>query len=321
MIEAAHITKWYGPTLAVDDLSFSIPKGKIVGFLGPNGAGKSTTLRILTGYLPPTAGTATVAGHNVTKAAESARAAVGYMPENNPLYLEMRVEEFLQFRAKLFRLDKKTTSERIDTVCDRCGLSQLRRRVIGHLSKGNRQRVGLAQALLHNPKVLILDEPTAGLDPIQIVEIRKFLEELRNDHAILLSSHILAEIEKVADRIMIIRKGKMIADGTVDDLRGKAKGGSRVTVETQAEPSAVKSKLEKVAGVARVETSSAAGWCRAEITPKGEGDVREKVLAAVTAESWPTRGVGQRQVSLEDYYMQVFREMDEAEHKKEAKAT
>jgi len=313
MIEVDKITKWYGPTLAVDHLSFSIPKGRIVGFLGPNGAGKSTTLRILAGYMPPTSGGATVAGHDIVRESEQARAKIGYMPENNPLYLEMRVEEYLHFRGKLFGITKAERLKRIEKVCDRCGLAQIRQRVIGHLSKGNRQRVGLAQALLHDPKVLLLDEPTAGLDPIQIVEIRKFLEELRNDHAIILSSHILAEIEKVADRIMIIRKGSLVADGTVDDLCGKARTSMFITLEAQASPVAVKDALSGVDGVREVETTAADGWCRATIEPNDGQDIRPALFKAIADNDWPTRSFSMRKSTLEDYYQQVFREMDAAE--------
>ena len=219
MIETQSLVKWYGPTLAVDRVSFKIEPGEIVGFLGPNGAGKTTTIRILTGYLPPTSGTATIAGHDVLTASEQARAKLGYLPESTPLYTEMRVAEYLHYRGRLMQMDRKTRQHRIDTVCDRCGLGHAKRRVIGHLSKGNRQRVGIAQALLHEPPVLVLDEPTAGLDPNQIGEVRKLISELRGQHTILLSSHILPEVEKTADRVMIIAQGRIVADGTPEALR------------------------------------------------------------------------------------------------------
>jgi gliding motility-associated transport system ATP-binding protein len=311
MIEVHNLVKWYGPTLAVDGVSFEIPKGKVVGFLGPNGAGKSTTLRITAGYMPPTSGRAAIDGHDVIRESEAARAKLGYMPENNPLYGEMRVEEFLHFRGSLYGMDRTARVQRIKTVCDRCGLAHLRRRVIGRLSKGNRQRVGLAQALLHNPKVLILDEPTSGLDPIQIVEIRHFLEELRDDHAIILSSHILSEIERVADRIMIIRQGRLVAEGTVDELSAKARGGHRIEIELKANPIIIKEQLTKVAGVREVETSSHDGWCRAVVTPTDGKDVRDGLMQTIQTQHWPLRNFGRRGATLEDYYRQVFSEMDQ----------
>ena len=311
MIEVHNLVKWYGPTLAVDGVSFEIPKGRVVGFLGPNGAGKSTTLRIAAGYMPPTSGRAAIDGHDVIGESEAARAKLGYMPENNPLYGEMRVEEFLHFRGSLYGMDRTARVQRIATVCDRCGLAHLRRRVIGRLSKGNRQRVGLAQALLHNPKVLILDEPTSGLDPIQIVEIRHFLEELRDDHAVILSSHILSEIERVADRIMIIRQGRLVAEGTVDELSAKARGGHRVEIELKANPIVIKQELAKVAGVKEVEASSHDGWCHAVVTPTDGTDVRDALLQTIQTQHWPMRDFGRRGATLEDYYRQVFSEMDQ----------
>ena len=223
MIDVKHLVKWYGPTLALDDISFKIDPGQVVGFLGPNGAGKSTAIRIVAGYLPPTAGTATIAGHDILTEAEMVRAKIGYLPENTPLYPEMRVEEYLHFRGRLYGMGRAHRCKRIDAVSARCGLKSIRRRLIGQLSKGNRQRVGLAQALLHEPKVLFLDEPTAGLDPYQIAQFRQFIDELRQDHAILMSSHILAEIEKTVDRVLILRQGQLIAHGTIDELCGDKK--------------------------------------------------------------------------------------------------
>ena len=196
MIEVQNLVKWYGSTLAVDHLNFTIPHGQIVGFLGPNGAGKSTTLRILTGYLPATTGRVSIDGHDVFNQSLAVRSKIGYLPENTPLYPEMRVEEYLHYRGQLQEMDRSTRLKRIDIVCDRCGLTAVRRRLIGQLSRGNRQRVGLAQALLHDPPVLVLDEPTAGLDPNQITHVRKLIAELRNQHTIILSTHILPEVEK-----------------------------------------------------------------------------------------------------------------------------
>ncbi len=311
MIETHNLVKWYGPTLAVDRLSFQIPPGQIVGFLGPNGAGKTTTLRIVTGYMPPTSGRAVVANFNVLTESRAARSRIGYMPEASPLYPEMRIDEYLHFRGKLHGMNRTDRVRRIDELCARCGLDQVRRRVIGHLSKGNRQRVGMVQALLHDPPVIILDEPTSGLDPLQIVQIRHLLEELRQDHTILLSSHTLTEIERVADRIMIIRKGRLVADGTTDELCARARGDARITVVVMANSGVLKTELAKIEGIRQIETTPHDGWCHATVVPANGADVREPILAAVTAQGWRVREIKRREVNLEDYYLQLFRELDE----------
>ena len=318
MIETHDLVKWYGPTLAVDRLSFAIPPGQIVGFLGPNGAGKTTTLRIVTGYMPPTSGRAVVANCNVLTESRAARSRIGYMPEASPLYPEMRVDEYLHFRGKLHGMSRTDRVRRIDELCARCGLDQVRRRVIGHLSKGNRQRVGMAQALLHDPPVIILDEPTSGLDPLQIVQIRHLLEELRQGHTILISSHTLTEIERVADRIMVIRQGRLVADGTTDELCARARGGARIAVVAMANPGALKAELAGIDGVRQIETTSHDGWCQATVVPADGADVREPILAAVTAQGWRVREIRRREVNLEDYYLQLFRELDEQAQKKTA---
>src|SRR3954469_8215208 len=219
LINVSQLTKVYGQTLAVDHVSFEVVKGQIVGFLGPNGAGKSTTLRMLTCYLPPTSGGATVNGFDIFHQSENVRENLGDLPENVPLYLEMKVHEYLDFRGRLRKMPRDERRKRIDYVIERCWLGNVQRRTIGHLSKGYRQRVGLADALLHNPPVLILDEPTVGLDPTQIIETRKLVTELGGDHTILLSTHILPEVEAVCDRAIIIAGGKIVAQGSPEELR------------------------------------------------------------------------------------------------------
>src|SRR5437588_3671531 len=209
MIKVSELTKKYARTTAVDHISFEVEKGQIVGFLGPNGAGKSTTLRMLTCYLPPTSGGASVNGFDIFHQSEQVRQNLGYLPENVPLYLEMRVEEYLDFRGRLRGMDRDSRRKRIDYVVERCWLGSVRKRIIGHLSKGYRQRVGLADALLHNPPVLILDEPTVGLDPTQIRETRKLIRDLGGQHTVMLSTHILPEVEVVCDRAIIIAAGKI----------------------------------------------------------------------------------------------------------------
>ncbi len=308
MIQADQLVKWFGPTRAVGGLSFSIPKGQVVGFLGPNGAGKSTTLRMLTGYLPPTSGSASIAGHNVLTESEAARATIGYLPESTPLYPEMRVYEYLDYRGKLLSMTRSDRVRRSAEVCDRCGLTHIRRRLIGQLSKGNRQRVGLAQALLHEPAVLFLDEPTAGLDPNQIKHFRELLGELREKHTILLSSHILTEIEKTVDRVLILKEGELVADGTTDELCGKVLGGPRVLLDVQAEAHAVHSALAGISGVREIEVTAHDGWCHAEVAPAGNQDLTDDLTKKLADKGLKVREATRRKPNLEDYYLQLFRE-------------
>ena len=306
MIEVSSLTKWYGPTLAVDRVSFTVPEGQIVGFLGPNGAGKSTTIRMLTGYLPPTSGGATVAGYNILQQAEAARQAIGYLPESTPLYHEMRVEEYLHYHGRLYSMPRNDRRARIDHVVDRCGLALVRRRVIGHLSKGNRQRVGLAQALMHDPPVLILDDPTAGLDPNQIGAFRNLIAELRGKHTILLSTHILPEIEKTADRVIVIAGGKKVAEGTPEELRHQTRRGAKVRVEAKTEPETLKGTLAALAPVSSVDThASGNGWAVAIATPKGEDDLRAPIARALADKHIALRELSHEGASLEAYFVQI----------------
>lgn len=317
MIQTKQLTKWYGPTLAVDHLSIDIPAGQIVGFLGPNGAGKSTTLRMLTGFVPPTAGAATIDGHDVTKNVKAVRAAIGYLPESTPLYPEMRVEEYLHFRGKLYGMDRTQRRQRIDIVVDRCGLSKVRRRTIAALSKGNRQRVGLAQALLHDPRVLILDEPTAGLDPNQIGHVRELIRELRGEHTIMLSTHILPEIEKVADHVMIIASGRIVAQGSPDALRKQVGQSASVRVEAQAAGAAVKKCLGSLPGVAKVHVQDQSGWCHAVVEPtEGKNDapdMRQAVGQAIIGQGWSLRELGHVSASLEQFFVQITAQQEQSE--------
>jgi len=315
MIQAEQLVKWFGPTRAVGGLSFSIAKGQVVGFLGPNGAGKSTTLRMLTGFLPPTSGSASIAGHDVLDDSEAARAEIGYLPESTPLYPEMRVEEYLDYRGRLLNMPRTDRVRRTAEVCDRCGLSHIRRRLIGQLSKGNRQRVGLAQALIHEPAVLFLDEPTAGLDPNQIKHFRELLGELREKHTILLSSHILPEIEKTADRVLILKEGELVADGTTDELCAKVHGGSRVLLDIDADATKVQATLASVQGVHDVQVTPHDGWCHAEVAPSGDTDLQDKLVQALAGKSLSVREASKRKPNLEDYYLQLFSEPNPAKER------
>jgi ABC-2 type transport system ATP-binding protein len=253
VISVKQLTKAYGPVLAVDRVSFDVPKGQVVGFLGPNGAGKSTTLRMLTCYIPPTSGTATVNGHDIFHDSEQVREQLGYLPENVPLYTEMRVEEYLDFRGQLRKMPRQDRIGRINYVLERCWLKHVRRRIIGQLSKGYRQRVGLADTLLHNPAVLILDEPTVGLDPTQIIETRKLIKDLGGDHTLILSTHILPEVEAVCDRAIFIAGGRIVGDGSPDELRASRRMSARVLVECKGPAQEVENVLARVSGVNKVE--------------------------------------------------------------------
>lgn len=306
MIEVQDLVKWYGPTLAVDHLSFDIPQGKIVGFLGPNGAGKTTTIRMLTGYLPPTSGRAVIAGFDVLKQADDARRMIGYLPETTPLYLEMRVDEYLHYRGKLHGMKRSLRSQRINDVTERCGLEKIKTRVIGHLSRGNRQRVGLAQALLHDPKVLILDEPTAGFDPTQVSQVRQLIHELKGKHTILLSTHILPEVEQIADEVIIIAGGKIAARGAPLELRKNVGSPGAMVLEIKAAHEAVSRAISAVLGVKKVEVAAQAdGWCRALVTTDAKEDLREPLGRVVSSNGWTLREMRHEAATLEQFFIQI----------------
>jgi ABC-2 type transport system ATP-binding protein len=311
VIVASELSKVYGPVLAVDRVSFEVPKGEIVGFLGPNGAGKSTTMRMLTCYLPATSGTATINGFDIFHESHRVREHLGYLPENVPLYLEMKVEEYLDFRGRLRKMDRAARKQRIDYVVERCWLGAVRNRIIGHLSKGYRQRVGLADALLHNPAVLILDEPTVGLDPTQIRETRKLIKDLGGDHTILLSTHILPEVEAVCDRAIVIAGGRVVAQGTPEELRTSRRMAARVLVECKGPAKEVETVLSRVSGVSRVELLDDAGggtngrYVVAAIRPKESYDVREEVARTVIQHGWPLREIRLEHATLEEFFVQV----------------
>jgi ABC-2 type transport system ATP-binding protein len=307
VISVSKLTKAYGNTLAVDHISFDVPAGQVVGFLGPNGAGKSTTLRMLTCYLPPTSGGATLNGFDIFHQSQQVRAHLGYLPESCPLYTEMRVEEYLDFRGRLRRMPRADRRKRIDYVLDRCWLTSVRRRVIAHLSKGYRQRVGLADSMLHNPAVLILDEPTVGLDPSQIRESRKLIKELGGQHTIMLSTHILPEVEAVCDRAIVIAGGKIVAQGTPDELRSSRRMQARVLVECRAPAREVQVALARVSGVSGVEilSNGDSNYLTAAVRPADGRDVREEVARTIIQSGWPLREIRLEHATLEEFFVQV----------------
>jgi ABC-2 type transport system ATP-binding protein len=317
LIEVRELSKFFGNTLAVDRVTFDVAEGQIVGFLGPNGAGKSTTLRMLTCYLPPTSGTASINGLDIFRQSEQVRQSLGYLPENVPLYTEMKVGEYLDFRGRLRRLDRKTRLDRIEYVVDRCWLTSVRKKTIGHLSKGFRQRVGLADALLHNPPVLILDEPTVGLDPAQIREMRKLVRELGGKHTVILSTHILPEVEATCDRVVVIAAGRIVAQGSPQELRNSRRMQARVLVECRGPAKDVRTALARVSGVGDVEILPAGVGADAEsdgkyviaaVRPKENYDVREEVARTVMQNGWALREIRLERATLEEFFVQVTAE-------------
>src|SRR5271165_644687 len=264
MIQAQALTKKYAHTVAVDQISFEVAKGQIVGFLGPNGAGKTTTMRMLTCFLPPSAGTATVAGFDVLEQPLEVKKRIGYLPETPPIYPEMETAEYLKFVGRLKGLSGADLQKRVDYACERCAVVDVKTKLLGKLSKGYRQRVGLAQAIIHNPDVLILDEPTAGLDPKQINETRDLIKSLAGDHTIILSTHILPEVEQTCEQVIIINKGKLVATDSVQNLQNRARGAESVLVEiagrnVNLEAGIVQHKLEQISGVSRVLSKETRG--------------------------------------------------------------
>jgi ABC-2 type transport system ATP-binding protein len=313
VISVSQLTKAYGNVLAVDSISFNVAKGQIVGFLGPNGAGKSTTMRMLTCFMPPTSGSATINGFDIFHQSHQVREHLGYLPENVPLYLEMRVDEYLDFRGRLRGMDRASRKKRIDYVVERCWLGPVRSRTIGHLSKGYRQRVGLADSLLHNPPVLILDEPTVGLDPTQIRETRKLIKDLGGQHTLLLSTHILPEVEAVCDRAIVIASGRVVAQGSPDELRASRRLQARVLVECRGPAEQVKNTLARVSGVSKVEMLNGEhhpdeGYVTAAIRPQESRDVREEVARTIIQNGWPLREIRLEHATLEEFFVQVTAE-------------
>ena len=314
MISVKDLSKRYARNTAVDHISFEVEKGRIVGFLGPNGAGKTTTMRMLTCFLPPTSGTATVAGFDVLEAPLEVKKRIGYLPEAPPLYLEMRTAEYLTFVGRLKGLSGTELGRRVDTVCDRCAVGDVKNKLLGKLSKGYRQRVGLAQAIIHNPDVLILDEPTAGLDPKQINETRDLIKSLAGDHTIILSTHILPEVEQTCEQVIIINKGKVVATDTVQHLQNRARGVESVLVEVAArngalDPEAVQRRLEQVAGAGHVLAKEKhADRAVFEVENRKERSIRADLARTVVEAGWDLNELRAAAMSLEEVFLELTRE-------------
>jgi ABC-2 type transport system ATP-binding protein len=311
MIKVEGLTKRYARTLAVDNISFEVEKGQIVGFLGPNGAGKTTTMRVLTCFLPPTTGKANVAGFDVLENPLEVKKRIGYLPETPPLYPEMEVVEYLTFVGKLKGISSGDIARRIDEVVGRCAIGDVRDKLIGKLSKGYRQRVGLAQAIIHNPDVLILDEPTSGLDPKQIIEIRELLRSLAGDHTIILSTHILSEVEHSCERVIIISEGRLVAIDSVANLTNRLRGSEAVALEVEAasgrpNPTEVQQRLEQVSGVSRVVMKdSKNGRLAFEVESLQGRHIRAELARSVVNAGWSLNELRAIGLSLEDIFLQL----------------
>jgi ABC-2 type transport system ATP-binding protein len=306
VIEVDNLTKRYGRTTAVDGISFVVKKGEILGFLGPNGAGKTTTMRVLTCYLPPTEGTARVAGHDVFEEPLQVKKKVGYIPETPPLYPDMEVATFLDFCGKIKGVPASQRRARVDTAVEKCRVGDVRNTLIGRLSKGYRQRVGLAQAILHDPPVLILDEPTAGLDPKQIIETRDLIKALGGEHTIILSTHILPEVSMTCGRVVIINKGKVVAEDTPENLTRRLRGAGTLRLEVKGDPAEAMEAARAVAGVTAVRPHGQAGGVGVlEVEAAAGVDVRAELARAVVQKGFDLLGLQQVGMSLEEIFLHL----------------
>ncbi len=308
MIDVRNLSKRYGRHTAVKQLSFEVGAGKIVGFLGPNGAGKTTTLRMLTGYLPPTSGSANIAGYDIFRQSLQARRKIGYMPENVPLYDEMRVKEYLRYRADLKGLKGKDARNHMNEAMDLCGLTHVRRKMIKTLSKGYRQRVGLADALVHKPDLLILDEPTNGLDPNQIRSIRNLIKRLGETHTILVSTHILHEVEMTCDHVIIIDEGQIKASGSPSELINDMRAAGKITLELQADAETAAGAISRLDHVKKVtEEDSPDDWTKFSILVDSGMDTRERIANLASQYGWPIRTIHRHEATLEDVFVELTR--------------
>lgn len=319
MIQVENLVRRYGDHVAVDALSFNVEPGKIYGFVGPNGAGKSTTMNVMTGYIAASSGTVVIDGHDILKEPLAAKACIGYLPEVPPLYTGMTVQEYLMFVAQLKRVPKKERIEHVEAVKDKTGLHDMGERLIRNLSKGYKQRVGFAQALIHDPKVLILDEPMTGLDPKQIIEMRDLIRSLSGSHTVILSSHILSEISAVCDHIMIISKGKLAASGSPQELEKMMQAKAEVEVVAAASQEQVQDALARLEQVEdlRTEAGQEAGTVAVYITAKDNADIRKELSVALASAGLPILSMNRTERSLEDIFLELTQEVPEEEKDEE----
>jgi len=308
MIEVKDLTKTYGDRAAIRGVSFSVKRGEILGFLGPNGAGKSTTMKILSGFMPATGGFASINGFNVSNQAIDAKASLGYLPENPPVYGGMSVEDYLEFAARLHGVHKAKVKAAIAEAMGKCGVADVRKRLIGNLSKGYRQRVGLAQAIAHNPPVLILDEPTVGLDPRQIIDIRNLIQSLGGDHTVILSTHILPEVQATCSRVVVIDKGQVVAEDTLQGIAARMTANSRLLLCTQKDPAPLTQQLQSIAGVVNVRAAAgaSAGEFSLHVECAKGADPRAAVAELCVREGYGLLGLAQERLSLEDAFVRLI---------------
>jgi ABC-2 type transport system ATP-binding protein len=312
VIEVQHLTKQYGPLTAVHDVSFKAERGEILGFLGPNGAGKTTTMRVLTGYMPPTDGKAIVAGYDVIEQPIEAKRRTGYLPETPPLYPDMTVRDYLMFCARIKGVPRIDRATRVKTTMDRTRIADVANRQCAKLSKGYRQRVGLAQALLHNPDVLILDEPTAGLDPKQIIETRRLIKELGGEHTVILSTHILPEVSQTCHRVVIINKGRVVAVDTPDNLTSRLQGAGSLYIEIDSMGADAQVALASIAGVTGVTVSERHGAATGyEVAMAADHDVRRELASTVVGRGWGLLELRPMRMSLEEIFLSLTTEETE----------
>jgi len=310
LIEVQDLTKSYGDKTAVDHITFSVNKGEILGFLGPNGAGKTTTMRVLTGYLPATQGTAKVAGFDVFNDSMEVRRRIGYLPETPPLYFDMTVSSYLDFVARIKNVPVEKRAQRVEAAMEMAGLAEQRDQLIKRLSRGFKQRVGLAQAIVHDPDVIILDEPTVGLDPKQIIEVRHLIKGLAGSHTIILSTHILPEVSMTCDRVVIINHGKIVAVDTPENLTLQLKGGERIRIVAQAPEQQLRDVLQKIPGAQRVQIESMGSSDRMVATVEASQgqDLRSQIAAKIVGQGWPLYELRGQNLSLEDIFLQLTTE-------------
>lgn len=313
MIHVEGVTKRYGPRIAVNDISFEVDRGEIVGLLGPNGAGKTTTMRVLTGFLPPTSGTARIDGFNVMEDPVEVKRRIGYLPETPPLYPEMEVGSYLEFVARIKGISGKEIGRRVDCVLDRTSSTEVRNSLVSKLSKGFRQRVGLAQALIHSPDVLVLDEPTSGLDPKQIIEVRRLIRSLSGEHTIILSTHILPEVSETCGRVIIINEGRIEASDTPQNLTAQLQGANTMLLEIEGPQAAVETRLQAVRGVRKVTCQGfPEGRLQWRVEAEKDNQLPRRLAEAVVNSGWGLYGMQTVGLSLEDIFLKLTSQEDSA---------
>ncbi len=311
MIEVENLTKYYGPQMAIEEVNFKVEKGEILGFLGPNAAGKTTTMRILTCYMPATRGTAKVAGYDIFADSLEVRKRIGYLPENPPLYKDMSVSSYLEFVSKIKGIEPSQREKRIQAVMERCSITEVKDTVIGRLSKGYQQRVGLAQALIHDPEIIILDEPTMGLDPKQIIGVRELIKGLGGDHTVVVSSHILPEVSMTCQRVVIINEGRVVAEDTPENLTAKLKGSESIYLEVEGPQEEVVKALKGMEGILEVKAEAKDGRGGFYLESELRKDIRRELSSLIVGKGWGLYEIRSRGMSLEEIFLHLTTKEEE----------